>query len=355
MKEKISELFEKTKAEAVLLRNSSSAPEQNFFYFSELPFGHYSGSFLILKKNSRPMLLTTVLEEKRIPWLKTRHFDSEQQLKKITRKEFKGIKKIGLNFDLYPRNAFLKMKKTLKKKHFVDVSSALGKVRETKLPKEIARIKKAVKISEKAVNRLPSFFKKGMSEKKLAFKLEDFLRSEGDNDLPFPTIVASCKNSSVPHYSTGNAKIRNGILLIDFGAKYKNYCSDLTRTFCVGKASEEQRELYEKIFEAKVFAQKLCKPGASCQKIFEETNSFLKKNTHFGLIHGLGHGLGLQVHDFPLGFGKTGVTILKEKMVLTLEPAVYTKNFGIRIEDDILITRNGSELLSKAPKELIEL
>ncbi|MDD5162705.1 MAG: Xaa-Pro peptidase family protein [Candidatus ainarchaeum sp.] len=355
MQGKIAEFFENTNAEAVLLRNSDSAPDANFYYFSGLESGHYSGSSLILKRNGKPLLLTNALYSTSIAALRAKKVSSETQLKKILEKEFKGIKKIGLNFDSYPKNSFLRLKKILPGKSFLDVSKALGKTRETKTKEEIKKIETAIKISESAIKELPVFFRKGMAEKQLALKLELLLREKGDNELAFPTIVASAKNSSVPHYFTGNTKIKNGFLLVDFGAKYRNYCSDLSRMFCVGKASAEQKELYKKIFDAKQFAKELCFPGADRKEIFGKTNSFLKKNTRLGMIHGLGHGLGLQVHDFPYGFGeKTGGT-LKSGMVLTLEPAIYTKKFGIRIEDDILITKNGCKLLSNAPEELVEL
>ncbi|MBN1941133.1 MAG: M24 family metallopeptidase, partial [Candidatus Diapherotrites archaeon] len=234
-------------------------------------------------------------------------------------------------------------------------SKALAKARETKTREEISKIQKAVKISEKAINSLPRYFRRGMTEKQLALKLESILRAQGDNELAFPSIVASAKNSAIPHHVTSNTKIRNGLLLIDFGAKYKNYCADLTRVFCVGRATKQQKELYEKVYSAKEFAQELCKPNAKCEEIFSETSKLLKRTTRKPLMHGLGHGLGLQVHDFPSGFLEKSKDVLRESMVLTVEPGIYGKFGGIRIEDDALITRNGAKLLSRAPRKMIEL
>ncbi|MBN1940999.1 MAG: aminopeptidase P family N-terminal domain-containing protein, partial [Candidatus Diapherotrites archaeon] len=115
MKQKISELFDSTKADAVLLRNSSSAWEQNFYYYSKLPFGFYSSSFLILKKGKKPVLLTTKLEGGKALGTVVKKLDSKKQFEKTLQKELKGIKKIGLNFDLYPKNAFSNLKKVLPK------------------------------------------------------------------------------------------------------------------------------------------------------------------------------------------------------------------------------------------------
>src|SRR3989338_3421869 len=355
MKEKILEFFENTDAEAVLLRNSDSAPDANFYYYSGLESGHYYGSSLILKKGKKPLLLTNALYSTNVKDMRAKKVSSEKNLKKILQKEFAGIKKIGLNFDSYPKNSFSRIKKLLPEKKFEYVSKALAKTRETKTGEEIAKMRKAIKISESAIKQLPNFFKKGITEKQLAMKLEWLLREEGDSELAFPTIVASGKNSSTPHYFTGNAKIKSGFLLVDFGAKYKNYCSDLTRMFSIGKATQAQKEIYGKIFEAKQLAKKMCVPGTNRKEIFDKTDSFIKKNTGFKMIHGLGHGLGLEAHDFPYGFSGKSSDLLKQGMVLTLEPAIYTKKFGIRIEDDVLITKNGSELLSSAPEELIEL
>jgi Xaa-Pro dipeptidase len=355
MQKKIAELFENTKADAVLLRNSDSAPEQNFFYFSKLPFGHYSGSLLLLKPEQEPVLIANCLENKKIAWLKTRQFDSKKKFEAILKKELSGKKKIGLNFDSCPKNAFLRLKKILRGKKFVDISKALGKTRETKTKEEIKKIGIAVKISEDAIKELPVFFSKGMTEKQLGFKLDCFLREHGDAELAFPTIVAFGKNSAVPHHITGDTKIKNGLLLVDFGAKNRNYCAELTRMFCIGKATLKQCELYEKVFASKKIAESLCRPNANCGQIFEKTRKFIKQKTGSSLVHGLGHGLGLQAHDFPYGFGEKSKGILKEGMVLTLEPAIYGKFGGIRIEDDILITKNGCKLLSNAPKELAEI
>lgn len=355
MQKKISEFFSRSKADAVLLRNIAAAPEQNFFYFSGLPFGHYSGSFLALRPGMAPVLIANCLENTGIPGLKARRFSSKARLESILKNEFSGAKKIGINFESYQKNAFSRAKKILRGKKFADISQALGKVRETKTNKEISRIRKAARISEKAAQKIPDFIKKGMTENQLRFRLDCLLREEGDDDLAFSTIVASGRNSSVPHHVPGSSKIGRGILLVDFGAKYKNYCSDITRMFCIGKASESQKGLYKKIFEAKKFAAGMCRPGVKCADVFEETAGFIKKETGLGLIHGLGHGLGLEAHDFPHGFLEKSKDTLKEGMVLTLEPAVYTKQFGIRIEDDILITGNGCRLLSSAPEELVEL
>ena len=144
-------------------------------------------------------------------------------------------------------------------------------------------------------------------------------------------------------------------MLIDFGAKYHNYCSDLTRTFFVGRAGEKEKELYSKVFEAQKMAEEKITEGAKASEIFNEINSFLKRECGQELQHGLGHGLGLEVHDFPGGFTSVSKDILKENMVLTVEPGIYKKFGGIRIEDDILVLKKGCKKLSNASSELIEL
>ena len=224
-------------------------------------------------------------------------------------------------------------------------------MRSIKAGEEIASISKACKTAQKASNSIPAIFRKGMTEKQLALEIEILLREKGENVLPFPPIVASGKNAGFPHHVPGKQKIRKGLLLLDFGAYYKNYCSDISRVFCIGKPSKKQKQLYASVFAAKQFGQALCKPKASFSQVFEQVSKFLKKETGFRLVHGLGHGLGVEAHDFPAGFLQGNREKLKPGMVLTIEPGIYGRFGGIRIEDNVVVTAKGCRPLTKAPAE----
>lgn len=359
LQEKTRELFEKTKAGSILFRNFEYSADPNFSYFSGLNAENFSNAFIILNKNKKPLLVASHFEEKNAN-LKfnrlrgVRGFEREKQLLGILKKQLQG-KRIGLNLSIYPANSLKKTKKAFKAKFFFDISGQLAELRATKTQSEIKKIKNAVRISEECLQRFPGIIKKAHTEKEAAIEINHCLFRNGAHTLAFPTIVASGKNAAVIHHAPSGKKIKKGeLVLVDFGAKANCYCSDLTRMFCVGKPSEKQSQLFGTLLEAKNIAEKTIKPKASGFAVFNEADSFLKKKG-FRLQHGLGHGLGVETHDFPDGFRPKSKTILASNMVLTIEPGIYGKFGGIRLEDDIAITDNGFRFLSKPQKELIKI
>ncbi len=353
MQEKIKELFNSIDAQTVLLK----APDPNFYYFTQLTAEHFEGNLLVLRKGAKPMLLTTRFYS--IPaaaskQLAVKQVESRKHSLKILRKNLIG-KRIGLNYSFVTKNAFADLKKQLKGKKFFDASKQLAAVRAIKTDSELGKIKKAVKITEQVMHGIQALYKKGMSEKQLANAIEMQLRAKADNIVAFPPIVASGSSAAVPHHLPGDKKISKGFLLVDAGCRYKNYCADLSRTFFVGKAGEREKQLYERVFAVQQQAIDSMKPNAKCSEIFSFAAKQLERETGFPLIHGLGHGLGIEAHDFPSGFVESSNDNLKQGMVLTVEPAVYGKFGGIRIEDDIVVTKKGAARLSKAPGRLIEL
>ncbi len=358
MQEKLKELFSNTTAETILLRNFSGFSDPNFFYFTGLYREAYENNFLLLKKNSKPLIISSSLEGAGIQETKNysvKVISSRKDFLEITKKEIKG-KTIGLNFDLIPVNSLKSTRKLLKGKKLIDVSLALEKTRSTKTQKEIKKISKACRITEKVFSEMHSVFRPGMTELELAAKLEFRAKELGAEELSFPLIVAAGKNSSVPHHNTSQKKIsKNELILIDFGVKYHSYCSDLTRMFFSGKTPEYLNELYSEVNTSKKLAEKELREGKDYAYAFNAANSFIEKNLGQKLMHDIGHGLGIQVHDLPKkNFGEK--LILKKNMVLTIEPGYYnSKIAGIRIEDDYLITKNGFKRLSNAPDKITEI
>jgi len=150
-------------------------------------------------------------------------------------------------------------------------------------------------------------------------------------------------------------EIKKGeFLLIDFGARYRNYCSDNTRTYCIGKASEKQKELYELIYRTSNESYKHFFEGNKAKNAFKIADDLLKEKG-FDLIHALGHGVGLQVHDLPNGIGAKDEWKFQKNNVVTVEPAIYGKFGGIRLETEVVIKEDYPKILEKIPKELIEL
>jgi Xaa-Pro aminopeptidase len=359
MMEKIKELFNLTQAETIILRNFSSFSDPNFYYFSSLEGNYYYNNFLILRKNKKPLLLASPLEFeslKSLTHLEVKEVSSMREFIK-TLKKIIGNKSIGLNYSFYPKKSFNALKKVFKKNRVIDVSKALEKLREIKTKKEIKKIKRACKISEEAFCFLEKFFKPGMREKEIALKLEFFARENGIKELAYEPIIASGKNSAIPHHITSNKMVKKGeLLLVDFGVKFQNYCADLTRTYYIGKSNEFQRKVYTVIKNAQNRAIKelCCEKKAS--HVFKIAESIVKKELGKGFPHALGHGIGLEVHDFPSRIAPNEKFLLKENMVVTIEPGYYSLKFGgIRIEDVVLIQESGSKRLSRASKELIEI
>ncbi|MEW6295300.1 MAG: Xaa-Pro peptidase family protein [Candidatus Diapherotrites archaeon] len=356
---KLKELFEEAKADSILLRNFPSFSDQNFYYFTGLYRESFANNFLVLSKNKKPLILTTKLEYGSIPKTKAyaaKIYDNEKQLNELLQKNLKA-KRIGLNFNIYPVNSFKKLKKILKGKKFVDVSEELGKIRETKTGEEIKKIREAIKITREGIEKIKEKIMAGAKESDLVNELEYYFKKSGAEGTAFPSIIASGRNSAVPHYNTSSEKIkRNELILIDAGARFQGYCADITRNFVLGKASQKQKEVYEAVFRAQKNATEKIKNGVKAKELFNAGNAIIKKELNEELMHSLGHGLGIEVHDFPGKINDKAEWKLKQGMVLAIEPGFYDKRFGgIRIEDDLLVTKNSFTALSKSPKELIEL
>ncbi len=348
--------FEMTGASAALFKTSDFLQDSTVSYFSGLPKQFLANDLLVIKPTGKPLLIKSLLEPKiSVPGVAVKNINKKKQLEEILKKELKGVKKIALNKPLHTSFSLRALKKLIGKKKLVDASKQLGKMRSVKSAIEIEKISKACKIAESVAESVGGVFTKGMTEKRLGLEIEAMMREKGDNILAFPPIVASGTNASAPHSIPSTKRIASGLLLLDFGACFKGYCSDITRVFSVGRPSKKQQQLYTNVFAAKQFSQSQIKEGVLAGDIFDKAASFLKKETGFPLIHGLGHGLGLDTHDFPSGFLSGSKEKLQKNMVLTVEPGIYGKFGGIRIEDDLVVTPKGNRPLTKAPAELLVL
>ncbi|EMT40394.1 Xaa-Pro aminopeptidase [Thermoanaerobacter thermohydrosulfuricus] len=230
-------------------------------------------------------------------------------------------------------------------------------LRMVKDEEEIENIKKAQNITDRAFEHLLKFIKVGMTEKEVALELEYFMKKQGAEDLSFDTIVASGKRSSLPHGKASEKVIEKGdFVTIDFGCKVGGYCSDMTRTIVIGKASEKQKEIYNIVLEAQQKAIDNIRAGITSKEADLLARSVIEEKGYGQYFsHSLGHGVGLEVHEAPsLSFKKE--EILKEGAIVTVEPGIYIPDFGgVRIEDMVLLKEDGVINLTKSPKYLIEL
>ena len=172
--------------------------------------------------------------------------------------------------------------------------------------------------------------------------------------MSFSTMVLTGANAASPHGTPGSTKVKRGdFVLFDLGVVYEGYCSDITRTVAYGDISDKQREIYETVLKAEEAAIAASKPGVSCAEIDLTARNIIRDKGYGDYFpHRLGHGLGISVHEFP-SLTETNPLLLKSGMVYTIEPGIYVPNVaGVRIEDDIYVTENGAEVLTKYPKTL---
>jgi Xaa-Pro aminopeptidase len=239
----------------------------------------------------------------------------------------------------------------------VEMPSLITKLRALKDAEEIGLIKAAQAITDAAFTHMLEYLRPGITERDAACELEFFMRRNGASGLAFSSIVASAANSAIPHaVPTDRAFALGDFILMDFGAKLDDYCSDMTRTVVLGKASEQQKALYAAVLDTQTRCIQALKPGMSgleaqalAEKIIAE-HGFTS-----GLIHGLGHGVGIDVHESPVLAPR-----IEEKLevghVVTVEPGIYIEGFGgVRIEDFGVITAQGFEDFTQSPHELLEL
>lgn len=354
----ISELFSKTRVDLVLLRSFPNALDPNFAYFSGLSQRHYNSNLLVLQKAKKPLVFCSPLEAASARQHKSIHvveLKTKKAFDTFTKHKIKD-KTIGINFEYYPQSSFRALQK-LKPKKIVNIDNTLCELRAIKTKTEIKHIQKAVRVSEQILDSVPDLFSRNMTEKKLAQELHiQTIQSEAD-ELAFPTIVASGANAAVPHHVCSNQKIGNNrFLLVDFGVKWNNYCADLSRTFFVGNATEQDRWAYWVVWTAQQRAFNKIKPDSLASEPFHAADHILFNAFGIHLPHALGHGLGIKEHDFPTRMAPNELWPIAPNHVLTIEPGVYfPRRFGIRIEDDVVVTKKGARWLSKAPKKLIEI
>jgi Xaa-Pro aminopeptidase len=248
-----------------------------------------------------------------------------------------GVKDSGLPVELVPTE---------------DVVEGLRAIKDEG---ELAVIAEAVRIVDDAWAKLCGVFKPGLTEKDVAWRLEQLVREEGAEALSFPTIIASGPNAAKPHHGVSDREIRSGEPIVcDFGAKYQGYCSDITRTVCIGQPDGRFNEIYRLVLEAQLTAEKRILPGIQAKTGDQYARDVITRagyGDQFG--HGLGHGVGLEVHEAP-GMGPTGELELAPAMTVTVEPGVYLPDWGgVRIEDLCFVRHNGLEVVNRASKDPI--
>lgn len=273
----------------------------------------------------------------------------EQQLK------LRGVKRLGFEETFLSFERYREFQNNLGINEMVPMEGMVESLRIVKDDEEAERIKKAVGIADMAFSHVLQYIKPGVREIEIAAEIEYYMRKHGAKGTSFETIVASGTRSAMPHGVASEKPVEHGeAITFDFGAVYKDYCSDITRTVFLGQPSCEMKKIYGIVLDAQILSLEAIKSELDCVEIDRTARDFIEKagyGSFFG--HGLGHGVGLEVHEAPRLFPNANGRLLNG-MTVTVEPGIYLSGMGgVRIEDLVIIRNDRALVLTKAPKEMI--
>ena len=330
--------------------------QQNRYYLSGWMGDYESGFVLITPKKSFILTDSRYSEHaiKNTVGFEVLEYDSQVAIfiRDLTKKL--KIKRVGYESHDLSVFTFKRLQKYNSHLKFIPIAHLVEDVRSVKDKFEILKLKKVVELADQAFRHILGFVKPGMTEAQVAWEMEKYMRERGAEKMAWnPFIVACGSHSSMAHYSAGNTKIKkNDMVLVDYGCVFDGYHSDTTRVFFVGNPTEEQKKIYNLVLEAQKLGESLIKEGENGAKVDKKVRKFLAKRTKYYYRHSLGHGVGLQVHEEPR-LSASSKNRLQECNVITIEPGVYIPGWGgVRLEDMVAVTKNGCEILTKAPKDL---
>jgi Xaa-Pro aminopeptidase len=269
------------------------------------------------------------------------------------------ITKLGIEDETLPLSIYNEFKNKFQGVELSFLGDSFTRIRMIKTPEEIEKIKIACDIADKALKKILPMIKVGSVEKDIKRELEYEMIKLGAEEISFKSIVASNERSALPHGVASDKKLENeGFVTLDFGCIYEGYASDITRTFYLGEnPTEKHIDIYNIVLEAQKKAIEAVKEGVTSREIDKIARDYISQKgygKYFG--HGLGHGLGMKGHELPFLSPKTEEFTLKENMVITIEPGIYIDNFGgVRIEDDVIVKKDGCEILNNSSKEFTQI
>ncbi len=361
LKKRINAIFsyisESQNPEAILIFNSDRV-DKNFFYLTELSGGVFENCGVLCEKDGRMFIFTTRLEEEAARsgegYAEIVVYKDEKERNENLKKVLSKYKKIGICYNVITYSFYLHLRELFDEAEWIDVGKAFRLARMIKSQDEIDRIGKACAIVSEVADSIPGILKEGITELELSAEIDFCMKKKGAHNIAFKTIVAFAKNTSMPHYSGADVPLVNGdVVLVDFGAGYMGYSSDITRTYLTGKPGKDMLDLYHTVCRAQNIAFELIRADTSTDYVENEVRKFINshKNYKDRFIHNLGHSIGLDVHDdsYPgVDFNKQ----FTENIVLTVEPGIYLPGlYGVRIEDDIVIKKDGCTVLTNAKKK----
>ncbi|MFW6138782.1 MAG: M24 family metallopeptidase [Spirochaetota bacterium] len=362
VRKKIKKIFsfipDEYKPEAVLIFNGGLI-DKNFFYITGQHQGVFENCGVLFEEQGRMYLLTTTLEQGMLDGLsgcfQVLVYREKQHRDQKLRQVLSGYQRIGLCFDSISHSFYTYLSHLVPDVQFVDVGRCLKMARMTKFPEEIKNIATACKMVQEIAERIPLLFKRGITELEMAAEVDYLVKKKGAHGHPFKTIVSFGENTAKPHYSGSGVPLENGdVVLVDFGAEYRGYASDITHTYFTGTPEEGMVGMYNTVLRAQEMALEMIGEGTGCEYVEDEVRKFIDSHPEFRgrFIHSLGHSLGLEAHDdsYPSEeFQKK----FRQNMVLTVEPGVYIPGrYGVRLEDDIVVEKDGCRVLTSRNKQI---
>ena len=269
-----------------------------------------------------------------------------------------GIKKVGFEGGFVSYESYIRYKERFSAQEFVSIGNMIELIRQVKTDDEVAIMQKAQDIADKAFSHILTVLKPEMTELDVAVELEYAMRKAGAEAFSFETIAVSGDASSLPHGTPRNVKLKHGFLTMDFGAKYKGYCSDITRTVVIGKADAEMKKLYNTVLSAQLAAIDFLREGVDAGEADKVARDIIDNVEEFkgAFGHSLGHSVGLFVHETPALSPRAFGRKLRVGEILTVEPGIYLfGKYGCRIEDMVKIEKDGVYNFTHSTKELIEI
>jgi Xaa-Pro aminopeptidase len=365
MKPRIQKIFAQLdpKPDAIVLANAIDPHlDQTFFYVFDVPAGLFEGSIAVAHPDGELDVWSSPLEAetaqvaaKKDPHVKI-HVAGREEIANEVRQVLGTKSNLGLNYRELTHEWFLRLNDQLKDVSWVDTSNAIRRARMTKDPNEIELLRHAAEIGSKVGREIPGLLKAGMTELELGAEMEYRMNRLGANGRSFSTIVAFGAHSAEPHYSPAETKLKAGDSIVcDFGAYYRRYASDITRSFHFGRRDDEMKKVHETVLEAQNAALAAVRPGVPAKEVHLAAQHVIDSSPWKGrLTHGVGHSIGLVVHD-GWGYGPNVEDPLEVGMAITVEPGIYLPGHGgVRIEDDIVVTKSGYDFLTTAPREYLE-
>ncbi|HYK93330.1 MAG TPA: aminopeptidase P family protein [Thermoplasmata archaeon] len=366
MKNRVLKIFETLPADtgALVLANSMDPHlDQSFFYLFDVPSGLFEGSVAVAYPDGQLHVLSSPLEEesavqaaKHDPNVEVHVPQRSEESDALIQQLVPRNGPVALNYRELTHWMFLRFDKLVPGASWTDASGAIRKARGIKDSTEIERLERAGAIGSAVGKEIPGLLRSGVSELEVAAEMEYRMMKHGASGRSFSTIVAFGSNGAEPHYQPQQRKLEDGMSIVcDFGAFYHRYASDITRSFHFGRTDDELRRVHDTVEKAQAAALAVVRAGVPAKEVHLAAQRVIDDSPWKGrFTHGLGHSIGLAVHD---GFGMNQLTEdpLEAGMTITVEPGIYIPGRGgVRIEDDILVTESGYRFLTTAPRGYLE-